>query len=360
MSNTHETILYVNLKTLEDNYNFLKNTFCKQNKVIAVVKAFAYGLGDVEVAKKLESLGVDGFWVADFEEGVHLRKNGVSKPIMVANPGFKSKSIVLEYDLEPVIYSHRMLDLYCSAKAHVNVHIKFNTGMNRYGFNIEDVDELVKVITANKYITIKSICSHLSSSNDKHYDTFSNNQIDKLKLVGNRLESALGTTLPKHILNSNGILRFTSNKGDWVRLGICLYGGLEHPNLSQIFTLQSVINQIRQVEAGDSIGYQHSFTVKKNMQIAIVPVGYADGINRKLGHSKGRVLINNRPCSILGEISMDSMIVDITNTKASEGDDVIIFSPEQSVVSLSNSLGTISYEIMATLNRRIKRIYLNE
>ena len=360
MSNTHETILYVNLKTLEDNFYFLKNTFCKHNKVIAVVKAFAYGLGDVEVAKKLESLGVDGFWVADFDEGVRLRKNSISKPIIVANPGFKSKAKVLQYNLEPVIYSHRMLNLYCSAGEQVNVHLKFNTGMNRYGFDIEELDELIQVIKCNKHIKINSICSHLSSSNDKRHDSYSNDQIHKLELISKRLKSTFGTAFPKHILNSNGVLRFASEQGDWVRLGISLYGGLEHPKLNQTFTLKSVINQIRQVKAGDRIGYQHSFTATKSMQIAIVPVGYADGLNRKLGHSKGKVLVNNKPCSILGEISMDSMMVDVSNAKATEGDDVIIFSPEQDVMNLSKRLGTISYEVMATLNRRIKRIYLNE
>ena len=186
---------------------------------------------DVEVAKKLESLGVDGFWVADFDEGVRLEKNSISKPIIVANPGFKSKAKVLQYNLEPVIYSHRMLNLYCSAGEQVNVHLKFNTGMNRYGFDIEELDELIQVIKCNKHIKINSICSHLSSSNDKRHDSYSNDQIHKLELISKRLKSTFGTAFPKHILNSNGVLRFASEQGDWVRLGISLYGVPRTPKI---------------------------------------------------------------------------------------------------------------------------------
>lgn len=360
MSSSYETILYVNLKTLEENFNFLKNTVSEHNKIIAVVKAFAYGLGDVQIAKKLELLGVDGFWVADFEEGVQLRQNGITKPIIVANPGFKSMSMVLDFDLEPVIYNHRMLDLYCKNETSVNVHLKFNTGMNRYGFEMNDLDDLIKKLNTCTHINIKSICSHLSSSNDSRHDFFSNKQRSKLEAINNRLNDAFKRSFPKHILNSNGIFRFDVKANDWIRLGISLYGGIEHQRLNQIFTLKSVVNQIRDVYSGDFIGYQNSFKVTKPMKIAIIPVGYADGLNRKLSHSKGHIMINGEACSILGEISMDSMVVDVSNIQVKEGDEVIIFSPKHSVIQLSNRLGTIPYEIMASLNRRIKRVYLNE
>lgn len=360
MSYPKETILYINLRRLEENFNFFKKSYDKNNKIIAVVKAFAYGLGDFEIAKKLEKLGVDGFWVADFEEGIHLRKYGITKPIIVANPGFKSKSLVLEYDLEPVIYSLRMLDLYCLANKEVNVHLKFNTGMNRYGFSTDDMDDIIEIVKSNHQIKIKSICSHLASSNDERQDLFSKQQIDQLEKIQHRFEHAFGTTIPKHILNSYGALRFKPDNNDWIRLGIALYGGINHPKLKQIFTLKSVINQIRKVKAGEYIGYQHSFKSPISMRMAVIPVGYADGLNRNLGHSKGKVIIKNRSCPILGEISMDSMIVDVSDTTAKEGDEVIIFNPKHSVVNLSNRLNTIPYEIMATINRRIKRVYLNE
>ncbi len=360
MSNNHETILYVNLKTLEDNYNYLKNTYCKQNKIIAVVKAYAYGLGDIEIAKKLESLDVDGFWVADFEEGVRLRKHGIVKPIMVANPGFKSRSMVLKHDLEPIIYNQRLLDLYCTDQTPVKIHLKFNTGMNRYGFDVDELNDVIKIVQSYSHLTVRSICSHLSSSNDPAMDIFSKQQLSQLETINNRLKEAFGYSFPKHILNSNGVLRMKSNSSDWVRLGIGLFGGVKHDGLSPIFTLKSVVNQIREVQAGNSIGYQHSFTAICPMKIAVIPVGYADGLNRTLGHSKGYVIINHLPCPILGEISMDSMVVDVSNVNAKEGDEVIIFSTEHSVVELSSKVGTIPYEIMATLNRRIKRVYLNE
>jgi len=360
MTNTHETILYINLNTLESNYNFLKSKLSQDVKIIAVVKAYAYGLGDIEISKHLDQLGVYAFWVADFEEGVQLRKAGITRPIIVANPGFKSINTIIEYQLEPVIYNDRLLDLYANQKKSISIHLKFNTGMNRYGFDQENIDSLIEKINANTHLKVESICSHLSSSNDQSKDEFSKQQLIAFNEICHSLEHALGKKIPSHIMNSNGAIRFNADSSEWVRIGIALFGGLEVPNLTQIFSLKSVISQTRHIQKGQSVGYQNSFVAEKDMQIAIIPVGYADGLNRKLGNQNGQVFIKDSPCRIVGDISMDSFIADISNVNALEGEAVTIFSPKYSVSKLANDLDTIPYEIMATLNRRIKRIYLKE
>jgi alanine racemase len=360
MANTHETILYVNLNTLENNYNFLKSQLSQDAKIIAVVKAYAYGLGDIEISKHLEKLGVHAFWVADFEEGVQLRKEGITRPIIVANPGFKSIDTIIEYQLEPVIYNDRLLDLYANHKKSISIHLKFNTGMNRYGFEQKDLDSVIEKIKTNTHLKVESICSHLSSSNDQSKDKSSKQQFKTFNAIRHSLENTLDKEIPSHIMNSNGAIRFNTESSEWVRIGIALFGGLEHPNLTQIFSLKSVISQTRHIQKGQSVGYQNSFVAEEDMQIAIIPVGYADGLNRKLGNQNGQVFIKDSPCRIVGDISMDSFIADISNVNAEEGESITIFSPKYSVSKLANDLDTIPYEIMATLNRRIKRIYSKE
>lgn len=360
MTNTHETILHVNLNTLESNFNFLKSKLPNGVKTIAVVKAFAYGLGDIEISKHLEKLGVHAFWVADFEEGVQLRKEGITRPIIVANPGYKSVETIIQFQLEPVIFNHRLLELYANFKEKVSIHLKFNTGMNRYGFETTDVQEILPILKNNPQLKIESVCSHLSSSNDSNKDDFSEGQIQQFNEVCKNLEASLGIHIPSHIMNSNGAMRFSADSNEWIRLGIALYGGLEHPNLKQIFSLKSVISQIRFIKKGQSVGYQNSFVAYKDMHVAVIPVGYADGLNRKLGNQNGQVFIKDTACRIIGDISMDSFVADISEVYTQEGQEVTIFSHKYSVSKLAHDLDTIPYEIMATLNRRIKRIYSKE
>tara|TARA_B100000886_G_scaffold234436_1_gene163917 strand:+ start:2234 stop:3316 length:1083 start_codon:yes stop_codon:yes gene_type:complete len=360
MTNNHETILHINLTTLEANFNFLKSKLPKGIKTIAVVKAFAYGLGDIEISKFLEKLGVHAFWVADFEEGVQLRKEGISKGIIVANPAYKSINTIIKYQLEPVIFNHRLLELYANCKEKVSIHLKFNTGMNRYGFETSDLQKISLLLKNNPQLNVESVCSHLSSSNDPNKDDFSEVQIQRFKNICENLENHLEINIPSHVMNSNGAMRFNTNSNEWVRLGIALFGGLEHPKLKQIFSLKSIISQTRLIKKGQCVGYQNSFVADKDLHIAVIPVGYADGLNRKLGNQNGQVFINDTACRIIGDISMDSFVADISEVYAKEGQEVTIFSPKYSVSKLANDLDTIPYEIMATLNRRIKRIYSKE
>ncbi|MEJ6734275.1 MAG: alanine racemase [Flavobacteriales bacterium] len=359
MPQNHETILYVDLKQLQKNYTYLKSLLSKNTKTIAVVKAHGYGLGDIEISQKLEKLGVNSLWVADFEEGVNLRKNGIKIPIIVANPGAKSHQTIIDNKLEPVIYNLRLLSIYIESKTALNIHLKLNSGMNRYGFDSEDIEELVLLLQKNPFLKVSSICSHLSSSNDPSQDRFSEKQIVLFEKAYTKIHQGLGYKTDTHILNSNGVLRFAI-KDNTVRLGIALYGITENPNLKQICSLHSTISQIRKIEKGAIVGYQNAFVAKKEMKIALIPIGYGDGINRKLGEGHGSVLIANKLCAIIGQVSMDSLMVDISSSDAKEGDEVILFDNQLTLQKIANDLDTIPYEIMGTLNRRIKRVYLDE
>ncbi len=360
MPTSYETILYVDLKALEHNFLFLKNKLNPTTEIIAVVKAYAYGHGDIEVAKKLEELGVNAFWVADFEEGINLRKEGVTLPIIVANPGAKSYTKIIKYNLEPVIYNFRLLEVFGGNSIPISVHIKFNSGMNRYGFEEKEVDLLCKKLIDYPHLKVKSLCSHLAAANDKSKDDFTKKQFHKFDAMCKVFSEKFTISPLKHILNTAGVLRFTNYQYNMVRLGIGLFGVGENKNLKPIAELISNIAQIRILKKGECVGYDANFIARKEMKIAIIPLGYADGINRKLGDGKGKVFINNSEAVIIGKISMDSFIVDISGIDANEGDEVIVFGKENSVATIAKNLSTIPYEILATLNRRIKRVYLND
>ncbi len=357
MNNLNETILHVDLKKLEQNFNYLKAKLKTSSKIIGVVKAFAYGHGDIKVSEKLSQLGVFALWVSDFEEGVAIRESGIQTKIMVANPGMKSYHAIIKNQLDVVIYNHALLELYCSNKHDVNIHIKFNTGMNRYGFEMKDIQPIVTKIKNSPHLNLISICSHLAASDDMSQAAYTLSQIRKFDLISQKFELAIGKTVDKHLLNSSGVLNFAKYQLDGVRLGIGLYGSTEDENLQQISCLCSVITQIRDVEKNDAIGYNRSFVAKKNMKIAIVPVGYADGINRRLSNQNGTVFIGGSKCSIVGDISMDSFAVDVSKINAKEGDRVQLFGDKLTVIEIAKKINTIPYEIYATLNRRIKRVY---
>jgi len=357
MGITHETILEVSLTKLESNFNYLKSKLQPNTKVIAVVKAYAYGHGDKRLAEKLEELGVHALWVADFEEGSRLRKNGIAIPIIIANPGSKSTDQIIRNKLDIVIYNFKLLKLYGDLNTEINIHIKFNTGMNRYGFNPEEVEILAETLKKYPKLKLKSICSHLSATEDPEKDDFTNKQCTIFDGICSAFFTYLGYKVDRHILNSNGVLRFANKEYEMVRIGIGLYGVSEDENLQQISILKSVISQVRTIKKGDKIGYNASFLASEDMKIGIIPFGYADGLNRKLSEKNGVILVNNTPCPILGKISMDSCIIDLSNTTAETGDEVIIFGKGNPILSIAKKLETIPYEIYATLNRRIKRVY---
>ena len=356
MRSPHETILEISNTHLINNFSYLKNKI-PNTKIIAVVKAYAYGHGDIIIAKKLEKLGVDAFWVADFEEGGRLRKNKITKPIIVANPGLKSINEIIHNQLEVVIYNFTLLTLYSKLNKTINIHIKLNTGMNRYGFNQNELKKVIEILKKSPNLNVKSICSHLAASENASKDEFTLAQFNKFEKACDTFFNEIGYTVDRHILNTHGVLRFPHKKYEMVRLGIGLYGAVENKNLKEISVLKSIITQIRTIKKGGSIGYNASFIAKKEITVGVIPFGYADGLNRKLSAKNGCVLVNDTPCLIIGKISMDSCIIDLKGVKAKTGDKVIIFGGENTIFSISEKLETIPYEIYATLNRRIKRIY---
>lgn len=359
VNNIHETILTVDLEKLEKNFFYLKKLIKPKTKIIGVVKAFGYGHGDLEIAKKLEKLGVYALWVTDFEEAINLRKGGVKTKIIVANAGSKSYNEIIKYKIDVIIYNHRMLQLYIKNNKPINVHIKFNTGMNRYGFNKEDIPALASLIKNNPHLNILSTCSHLSDAENEVSKTFAKKQINLFKQISLKFNKLIEKKTLSHILNTYGVLHHSSDCLDAVRIGIGLYGCTNNKFLSPIASLNSVITQIRKVKRGERIGYGNSFVCKKDMQIAVVPIGYADGLNRGLSNKVGSVVLNNKHCPIIGKISMGTLTIDITNVNACEGDIVEVFGVNNSIVSIAKSISTIPYEILSCLNRRIKRVYIN-
>jgi len=353
----HETILEVNINRLKSNFNYLKSKLKAKTKIIAVMKAYAYGHGDIILAKKLEEFGAHAIWVADFEEGSRLRESGIRIPIIIANPGTKSTKKIIDNKLDIVIYNFKLLQLYGELDKEICIHIKFNTGMNRYGFNADESKIIAKTLLKYPKLKIQSICSHLSATDNPKKDEFTNNQFLVFDTICTIFFQEIGYEVGRHILNTNGVLRFAKNEYEMVRLGIGLYGVADDNHLEQISTLKSVVSQVRNITQGDQIGYDASFVASTDMQIGIIPFGYADGLNRKLSAENGVVIIKNTHCPIIGKISMDSCIVDLSNTDIQAGDEVIIFGTENTVLSIAKKLDTIPYEIFTTLNRRIKRVY---
>ena len=353
----HETILAVNLDKLANNFNYLKSKLKPDTKIIAVVKAYAYGHGDIAISSYLEKLGAHALWVADFEEGTRIRKSGIKIPIIISNAGTKSTKQIIDNKLDVVIYNSELLHLYGKLDTEIRIHIKFDTGMNRYGFNSSEVDELVADLQKYPKLKIQSICSHLAASDNHAEDSFTNAQFQVFEKVSNSFSKAVNQLIDRHILNTNGVLRFPNKEYEMVRLGIGLYGISNDNNLQQVSSLKSVISQVRSIKKGSKVGYDASFLAKEDMIIGIIPFGYADGLNRKLSTTNGVIIVQNIACPIIGKISMDSCIINLKGTTAKTGDEVVIFGKENTISSIANKLSTIPYEIFASLNRRIKRVY---
>jgi len=353
----HETILEVNLDKLADNFNYLKSKLKPNTKIIAVVKAYAYGHGDIAIASYLEKLGAHALWVADFEEGTRIRKSGIKIPIIIANSGTKSTQQIIDNKLDVVVYNSELLHLYGKLDKEIRIHIKFDTGMNRYGFDVSEVDELVADLQKYPKLKVQSICSHLAASDNITEDSFTNAQFQVFENVSNSFSKGINQLIDRHILNTNGVLRYPKKEYEMVRLGIGIYGVSNDNNLQQVSTLKSVITQVRIIKKGSKVGYDASFIAKEDMIIGVVPFGYADGLNRKLSAENGVIIVQKIACPIIGKISMDSCMINLKGTTAKTGDEVVIFGEENTISSIAIKLSTIPYEILSSLNRRIKRIY---
>jgi alanine racemase len=363
----HETILEVNLDALVHNFNFYRSLLKPDTKMACMVKAFGYGIGSYELAKTLQEYRCDYLAVAVADEGEELRKEGISIPIIVMNPEFNSFNALFDNMLEPEIYSFRILDAIIKETdkrglTSYPIHIKIDTGMHRLGFQPGDIAEVCDRIKAQSGVTVRSVFSHLAGSDSPEFDYFTNSQLSIFANVATELELSLGKKVIKHILNSAGIERFTNSQMDMVRLGIGLYGvsasGIK--GLRNVSTLKTNILQIQNIKKGDSIGYSRRSYVNRDSQIAIIPIGYADGLDRHFSNGVGEVSVRGQRCPIIGNICMDACMIDVTDIDANEGDTVILFGEDLPVSELAQKLNTIPYEIFTSISPRVKRVYYRE
>uniref|UniRef100_UPI0035B42D4C alanine racemase n=1 Tax=Flavobacterium sp. TaxID=239 RepID=UPI0035B42D4C len=362
----HETILEINLDSITYNLNFYKSKLKPETKVMVMVKAFGYGNGGYELAKHLEFLKVNYLGVAFADEGVDLRKAGITMPIMIMNPETSSFHTMIAYNLEPEIYSISALEAFLKVCKEKNVskypiHIKIDTGMHRQGFEYKDINDLVNLLRQNNLIEVTSIFTHLAASDALEYTSFTELQVERYHNFAKELKEKLEIKPIEHILNTSGIFNYSQHQLDMVRLGIGLYGvgnsEEENKQLQQVSTLKSIILQIRAVAPEESIGYSRKFMVTQPIRVATVPIGYADGIRRAWGNEKGYVTIHNQKARILGNVCMDMLMVDVTNIPCNELDEVIIFGNSPTVVEMAEVLQTIPYEILTSISQRVKRIF---
>ncbi|HRG88944.1 MAG TPA: bifunctional UDP-N-acetylmuramoyl-tripeptide:D-alanyl-D-alanine ligase/alanine racemase, partial [Chitinophagales bacterium] len=368
----HETVLEINLNALTHNLKAYQKLLNPDTKIMAMVKAFSYGSGSFEIANTLQFNRVDYLAVAYADEGVELRKNGITLPIMVMNPEQRSFDVMIQYNLEPEIYSLNLLERFTEVLALLHpreanrykIHIELETGMNRLGFNKEELPVLIERIQANHQLQVASVFSHLAASEDKAYDDFTATQISNFDAMSQQICSAFDYKIIRHILNSNGITRHTQAQFDMVRLGIGLYG-LDSSNkidnkLMVVSTLKTTISQIKKLKKGDTVGYGRVGKVSKDKTIATVGIGYADGLSRKLSNKVGRMLVNGKLVPVIGNVCMDMTMLDITGVEAKEGDEVIVFGNNPTVEEVAEAAETIPYEILTGISSRVKRVYYQE
>ncbi len=366
----HQTVLSINLAALRQNLDVFRAEVLPGVKFMAMVKAFAYGSGSFEIANLLQHAGVDYLTVAYTDEGIALRKSGITAPIMVMSPDATSFDRMIAWKLEPEIYNFRSLGMFTQIANTLQVqqypiHIKLDTGMHRLGFSESDMDELATQLNNNPLLKVASIFSHLAASDDAEQDSFTQHQGDLFEQMSNQLMKVIGHHPLRHLVNSAGIVRHPYLHYDMVRLGIGLYGvdgsHVLQNKLTQIGTLKTVLAQVRAVQKGDSIGYGHKNIATQNMRIATICIGYADGYFRAFGNGNAHVLIHGVPARTIGSICMDMCMVDITDIPdAKEGDEAIVFGKELPVTQLAQWAGTISYEVMTSISQRVKRVYVNE
>lgn len=366
---THETVLEINLNAISHNLNFFKSKLAPKTKLMVMVKAFGYGNGGFEIAKLLEHHKVDYLGVAFADEGISLKNAGISVPIMVLNPETTSFSSIIQHQLEPEIYSIKGLKAFLKIAEqkklkHFPIHIKLDTGMHRLGFQENNLPELIKTLQGNETVKVKSILSHMATSDDLAHKEFAISQIELFEKLSSQLMTELKIKPIRHILNTSGISNYPEAQYDMVRLGIGLYGvsndDEEQKYLENVGTLKSVISQIRTIEKGESVGYGRRFMAERQTKVATIPIGYADGISRQLGNGIGYVIINQKKAIILGSICMDMLMVDVTDIECKEGNTVIIFGERPTVVEIAKLLQTIPYEVLTSISQRVKRIFYRE
>jgi alanine racemase len=364
----HETVLEVNLNAVVNNLNYYRAFLKPDTKLVCMIKADAYGAGSIEIAKTLQDHRVDYLAVAVADEGAQLRGNGITSNIMIMNPELSAFKTMFDYDLEPEVYSFRLLDALIKAAEKEGitgypVHIKLDTGMHRLGFDPEtDLDALIERLKHQNAIIPRSVFSHFVGSDSDDFDAFSKVQFERFKKGSEKLQAAFDHKILRHIDNSAGIEHFPERQLDMCRLGLGLYGINSRNNqiINNVSTLKTTILQIRRVAAGDTVGYSRKGKVERDSLIAAIPIGYADGLNRHLGNRHCYCLVNGQKAYYVGNICMDVAMIDVTSIDCKEGDSVEIFGDHLPVTVLSDVLDTIPYEVLTGISNRVKRVYFQD
>lgn len=364
----HETVLEVNLNAVVANLNYYRSFMKPETKLVCMIKADAYGAGSVEIAKTLQDHRVDYLAVAVADEGATLRRNGITANIMIMNPEMSAFKTMFDYDLEPEVYSFRLLDALIKAAEKEGitgwpVHIKLDTGMHRLGFDPEkDMERLIDRLKHQNAIIPRSVFSHFVGSDSDDFDNFSARQFALFDKGSQQLQAAFSHKIIRHIDNSAGIEHFPERQLDMCRLGLGLYGIDSRNNhiINNVSTLKTTILQLRDVPAGDTVGYSRKGKIDHDSVIAAIPIGYADGLNRHLGNRHGYCLVNGQKAAYVGNICMDVAMIDVTGIPCKEGDSVEIFGDHLPVTVLSDALDTIPYEVLTGISNRVKRVYFQD
>ena len=364
----HETVLEVNLGALVENLNYYRSFMKPETKLVCMIKADAYGAGSVEIAKTLQDHRVDYLAVAVADEGATLRRNGITANIMIMNPEMTAFKTMFDYDLEPEVYSFRLLDALIKAAEKEGitdypVHIKIDTGMHRLGFDpLHDMDALINRLKHQSAVIPRSVFSHFVGSDSDSFDDFSAHQFELFDKASKQLQAAFKHKILRHIDNSAGIEHFPNRQLDMCRLGLGLYGIDSRNNeiIHTVSTLKTTILQLRRVPAGDTVGYSRKGTIDHDSVIAAIPIGYADGLNRHLGNRRGYCLVNGKRAGYVGNICMDVAMIDVTGIDCKEGDTVEIFGEHLPVTVLSDILDTIPYGVLTCISNRVKRVYFQD
>lgn len=362
----HETILEVNLDAVVANLNYYRSMMAPDTKIVCMVKADAYGAGAIEVAKKLQDHRVDYLAVAVADEGVQLRNAGITGNIIVMNPEMTAFKTMFDYDLEPEVYSFRLMDALIKAAEKEGitgypVHVKLDTGMHRLGFDpVNDIEVLISRLTHQTAIIPRSVFSHFVGSDSDNFDEFSDRQFWLFDEASIKLQAAFPHKILRHICNSAGISHFPERQLDMCRLGLGLYGIDSRDNsiINTVSTLKTTILQMRNVAKEETVGYSRKGTLTRDSVIAALPIGYADGLNRRLGNRNAYCIVNGQKAEYVGNICMDVALIDVTGISCKEGDSVEIFGPQLPVTVLSDALGTIPYEVLTGISGRVKKIYV--
>jgi alanine racemase len=362
MSN-NPTVLEIDTNAIKYNLQYFRSQIQNNTKLLVVLKAFAYGSDSVAIAKLLEKQNVDYLAVAYTDEGIVLREANIKLPILILHPQLENFDKIIPYDLEPNLYNFRSLNKFIEIAKNLKlrnypVHIKIDTGMNRLGFKENEISQLQTVLQSDS-LKVVSIYSHLAASEDQQEKKFTVKQITSFKQLSKSLSQSLNYTPLNHISNTSAIINYPEAQFNMVRLGIGLYGFAnmheETAKLKNVCILKTKISQIHSLEKGESVSYNRKFIAEKDSKIGIIPIGYADGLNRNLSNNVGFVYIKNRKIPIVGTICMDMTMIYLTGIDCKEGDEVIIFNHQNHILEIANKTSTIPYEVLTSISQRVNR-----